>query len=323
MYKVYISDYVFADLEPEKEVLGGIAEVVPLQCKTPDELIARAGDADALLNTYLDGIDGKVMDAMKNLKVIVRYGIGVNTIDVDAATARGIKVANVPEYCIDAVSDHALALTLDCVRKTTLSTNRIRKGEYTLSYVNPIKPLRGAYAGILGFGRIGKAIAGKLSGFGCDIHFFDPFIPGDLEINGINFKKASLEEICSNAEIIIVQAPLTKENIHLLGKKQFELMTKKPVIVNTARGELVDTEALTDALEKGVVSAAGLDVWEGNPPLDAAEKLKKFENVILTPHSAWVSGNSLRQLQYFAAQEAKRVLSGKPLKHIVNPEVLK
>jgi D-3-phosphoglycerate dehydrogenase len=325
MYKVYITDYIFENFNPEKSSLQDVdCELIPLQCKTAAELIAQAKDADALLNCYLGGIDAQVMDAMPNLKVIVRYGIGFNTIDINAAAERGIQVANVPDYCLDEVSDHAVALALALIRKITLSHNRI-KGEqdYGIGYLKPVLPLRGAKLAIFGFGRIGKLIAAKMHPFGCAILFCDPFIPADVQMEGFSARKVSPDEVYAEADIIVLQAPATSENYHLLDAGAFAKMRRKPYIVNCARGELIDEKALADALQTGQIAGAGLDVLESMPPVSPDNPLLKFDNVILTPHSAWVSANSLGELQRLAALEVARALKGGVVKSLLNPDYVK
>jgi len=330
MYKVYVSDHVFENLEPEQAILNEVgAQIISLECKSNVDLIEKAKDADALLTTYLPSINADVMDAMKNLKVIVRYGIGVNTIDLDAATKRGIQVANVPDYCLQEVSDHAVALTLDMIRKVTMSCNRIKQqGEYDLVYLKPIITLQNADISIIGFGRIGRLIAQKLAGFGCRLYFYDPYVNEEivdisvnLNNNGSYVKKVKFEEALAISDVIILQAPSTKENYHMLDERAFGLMKKKPYIINTARGELIDNQALVNALKEGIISGAALDVVEGMPPVKKDDELLKFENVILTPHSAWFSENALVQLQKSAAMEVLCALKGEWVKSLVNPEV--
>jgi D-3-phosphoglycerate dehydrogenase len=325
MYKIYVSDHIFENFNQEREALKDIdCEIIPLQCKTTEELKLQAKDADALLNTYLPGINGEVMDAMPNLKVIVRYGIGYNTIDVGAASVRGIQVANVPDYCLDEVSDHAVALMLDVVRKTTMSNNRIKKdGDYSLGYLKPILPLKDAKVGIIGFGRIGVLIAQKLFAFGCNIRFYDPYVPGDRQFENFTAYKASLDKIYENSDIIMLQAPATKENYHMLDSGSFNKMKRRPYIVNCARGELINEEALIHALKIGQILGAGLDVLESIPPVSLENELLQFENVVLTPHSAWVSAASSAKLQYLAAMEVARVLKGGVVKSLINPEYIK
>jgi D-3-phosphoglycerate dehydrogenase len=325
MYKVYVTDYVFENFNPEKNSLQDVdCELIPLQCKSAAELIDKAKDADALLNCYMGGIDASVMDAMPNLKVIVRYGIGYNTIDITAATERGIQVANVPDYCLDEVSDHAVAVALSLVRKVTMSHNRIKnEKDYGIGYLKPVLPLRGSKLAILGFGRIGKLIAAKMHPFGCTILFYDPFIPADIQMEGFSAHKVSLDEAYAEADIIILQAPATSENYHMLNAETFAKMRRKPYIVNCARGELIDEKALATALEKGQIAGAGLDVLESMPPVSPDNPLLKFDNVILTPHSAWISANSLAELQRLAALEVGRALKGGVVKSLLNPDYVK
>lgn len=316
MYNVYITDHVTGDIAPETAILEKLgARVTLINCSSVGDLIARAADAHAIMNTYFDPVNAEVMDAMPSLRVIVRYGIGVNTIDVPAARARGIQVANVPDYCLDEVSDHAVALLLTLARKTALSANKIKlNGDYSLDYARPMKPLRGMRVCIIGFGRIGARIARRLSAFGCDISYTDPYLSGEQAFEGGVARKLTLEEACSRADAIILQAPATKQNHHMLNDEAFKLMRNAPLIINTARGELIDTDALARALESGAVSGAGLDVIEGVPPLKREHPLLGFENVVLTPHSAWVSENSFLALQKLAAEEVARALNGSEVK---------
>lgn len=330
MYKVYVTDHVFENLEPEKEILSEVgAELISLECKDSSELKVKAKDADALLTTYISSINNEVMNSMENLKVIVRYGIGYNTIDLDAATKRGIQVANVPDYCLHEVSDHAVTLTLDIVRKVTMSNNRIKqKGEYELGYLKPVISMQDAKISVIGFGRIGRLIAGKMAGFGSRINFYDPFVNEEkvriavgLDNKNIFAEKVTFEEAMETSDIIILQAPSTKENYHMMDNKAFGMMKKKPYVVNTARGELICNESLVNALKGSKISGAALDVAEGMPPVNMNDELLGFENVILTPHSAWFSVRALEQLQRLAATEVLRVLKGGWVKSLVNPQV--
>ncbi len=314
MYNVYITDHVTGDITPEREALAG-AKVELLNAKDWREVAEAAKDADALMNTYMPNVCGELMDALPNLRVIVRYGIGVNTIDVPAARKRGIQVANVPDYCLDEVSDHAVALLLTLVRKTALSDARIKRdADYSLSYVAPIRPLRGMNVTIVGFGRIGRKIAAKLAPFGCVISYADPYLNGDIQFEGGTARSVTLESAYENADAIILQAPATAENYHMLDADAFNKMRRAPYIVNTARGELIDTLALSDALSRGLVAGAGLDVIEGAPPIAKDNPLLSFENAVLTPHSAWVSENSFISLQRLAALEVARALAGEEVK---------
>ena len=314
MKKVYVTDHVFETLEPMHSILEPMgAEVIELKdCTDSAQLAVRAPDADALFTTFLPDISGPVMDSMPNLKGIVRSGIGYDTIDVEAAKARGIQVANVPDYCLDEVSDHACALTLSLTRKVTMSSDRIKSGDYNISYVHPIRNISRCVITICGYGRIGRVIARKLSSFRPVLQFYDPYVEKD-ELA----RKVSFEEALETSDIIILQSPSTPETYHLLDDAAFSRMKKRPFIVNTARGDLIETAALERALQNGLVSGAGLDVVEGYSSYGADFCLCKYENVILTPHSAWTSEDALVALQVKSAEELGRIISGEKVLHCV------
>jgi len=322
-FKVVVTDYVFDNLDTERSILEECdAELVVLQCKSVDEVIPFAIDADAILNTYLGGLDEHFFSTLKKCKVVVRYGIGVDTIDVKAATRYGIMVANVPDYCIEEVSDHAVACALDLIRKLTLSDRRIRQGDWGLGYLKPLHRLRGLTAGIVGMGRIGRLSAHKLNSFGVNLIFHDPFVEISIASDGFHARKVTLEELVAESDIILIHVPATPETYHLFNKKLFSLMKREPIIINCARGTLVDTDALVDALAKGQISGAALDVIEGVPPFSPDNPLCQFDNVIITPHSAWYSEEALANLQQLAVEEVARVLKGERPKSLINPEVL-
>ena len=313
MQKVYITDHVFEDLEPMHSILEPLgAEVINLTCSDSAQLAELAPDADALFTTFLPNISAAVMDSMPKLKGIVRSGIGVDTIDLEAAKQRGIQVANVPDYCIDEVSDHACALLLSLTRKITLASNRIKSGDYRISYVHPIRNISKSVITIFGYGRIGKRIAKKLSSFEPVLQFYDPYVESDPIA-----AKVSFDEALETSDIIMLQSPSTPETYHLLDDAAFGKMKKRPFIVNTARGDLIDTAALERALQQGIVSGAGLDVVEGHTSLDADFCLCKYENVLLTPHAAWTSEDALVALQVKSAEELARIISGEKVLHSV------
>jgi D-3-phosphoglycerate dehydrogenase len=319
-FRVLVTDHVFENFAAEEEILGGVgAELQVLQCRSAEELLPHLAGVHGLLNTYLAGIDARVFDAAPVLKAVVRYGIGLDTIDIPAATARGVLVANVPDYCIDEVADHALAHFLNLARKIGLSDRRVRGGEWSLAYVKPLKAIRTMRAGIIGFGRIGRAIAERLAPFGLEIVFYDPVLSGTIG----GARRVCLEELWGTCDAIFVQCPATPETRHLLNRDAFEKMQQAPLIINCARGEVVETDALMWALETGKVSGAGLDLLEDE---DAVVKhdhpLKGFDNVVITPHSAWYSNVAIPNLQRRAAEAMARILSGERPTSLVNPEAL-
>ena len=318
-YTVIVTDHVFQSFEVETEILAAVgAQLEVLQCKSAAELVPQVAGAHGLLNTYLPGIGAPVFDAAPELKAVVRYGIGLDTIDIAEATKRGIAVANVPDYCINEVADHALAHFLSLARKLPLSDRKVRAGEWSLSYVKPLKPLQTMRAGILGFGRIGRALAARLKPFVAEVAFFDPFV--QVECDGC--QPLAFDELLATCDALFVQCPATPETRHLLNRDAFAKTTRQPLLINCARGEIVETDAVVWALENGKLAGAGLDLLEDE---DAVVKhdhpLKHFDNVLLTPHSAWFSNAAIPELQRRAAEEMARILSGERPKSFVNPEV--
>lgn len=319
-FRVAVTDYVFPDLELEKQILAEVgAELVAAQSKTKQDCVGIVTRADAVLNTYFGPIDAEIMDAMPDCRVIVRYGVGVDTVDIPAATARGIMVANVPDYCVDEVSDQAVAMTIALLRKLPEADRMVRAENWALADLKPMSRLNVLTIGIIGMGRIGKAIATKLAPFTPHLIYHDPYVASDALPN---LTGVELDELYHTADAIIIQAPSTPQTRHMLNADAFAAMQRSPVIVNCARGDLIDTDALVAALQQGQVSGAGLDVIEGTPPLPPDHPLLGFQNVILTPHSAWFSADALHTLQRFGAMEVARVLRGERPKHLCNPEVL-
>ena len=323
-FKVVVIDYVFQNLDEGRMILSECdAELVVAQCNSADEVISIAGDADALLVTYFGPLDEKIFSALKKCKVIVRYGIGTDNIDIDAATRYGIMVANVPDYCCDEVSEHAVACLLALERKLPLSDRRVRQGEWSLNYLKPLHRIKELTVGIVGMGRIGCLSARKVAAFGAQLIFADPNVnENDIEEKGFHPKKVSLNELVTMSDAILIHAPLNAKTYHLFDSNLFKKMQRKPVIINCARGELINTDALVEALSEGQISGAALDVIEDVPPFNPDSSLSKFENVIISPHSAWYSEEALVDLKKLAAEEVVRVLKGERPKSFLNPEVL-
>ena len=322
MFKVIVTDCIFRDLKQEETILKCIdAEIIGYQCKTADEVIRVAEDADAILTSQFKNIDRNIIEHLKKCRVIVRYGIGVDTIDICAATEKGILVVNVPEYCIDEVSDHAVALVLALSRNLCRSNAEIRSGSgYRIDYSNPLFSLKSSAIGIIGFGRIGRQTGHKISVFSSEIRFFDPYVPEDIHGDGVVFRKSSLDDLLQTSDIIILNAPLTKETYHLIDANAVARMARKPYLVNVSRGELVDSAALLQGIENGSIRGAALDVVEGVPPLPEGDPILKNDRILFTPHSAWYSEESLRSLQRTAAEEVARVLAGEMPHSLMNKE---
>lgn len=317
--KVVVTDYEYADLRYEEEVLkkAGI-KLIPAQCRTEDELISACKDADGLLNQYAQ-ITRRVIEALEKCRVIGRYGVGVNTIDIEAATDKGICVVNVPDYCVDEVSDHALALLLACARKVVLLNNSVKNGRWDYKISKPINRSRGKVLGIVGFGRIPRALAQKAKAIGFSLLVYDPYITStDAEAYGA--KLVELEELMAKSDFVSVHAPLTKQTYHMIGEKELSLMKPSAFIINTARGPVIDEKALIKVLKEGRIAGAGLDVLEEEPtPRD--NPLLTMDNVIITPHVAWYSEEAEVELRTKAAQGVVDVLLGYWPKYLVNKDV--
>jgi len=321
-FKVVVTDYVFENFEQEEAVFAPLdVDLVIRQAKDAAELMDDVADADAILNCYLPGMNRELLQHGKKLKVVVRYGIGVDTINIPDCTELGIMVANVDDYCINEVADHAMALFLTLARKIASSGRRTRAGEWSLAYVKPLPAIREMTAGIIGFGRIGQAIAERLAPFGVKIIFADPGVDDGAGLAA----KVEFDELLAQSDVIFVQCPSNEHTKRLINDESISQMTKAPLIINAARGAIVDTDALVRALASGKISGAGLDVLEDEKGVMADENhpLRTMGNVVLTPHSAWVSNKALPELQRRAALQAAMVLRGERPTKLLNPEVLK
>ncbi len=320
--KVVITDYWYENLDQEKAVLAQLEDVAleAYHCKQEERLPALVKDADVVIVQFAP-MTKKVIDSMTRCKLIVRYAIGVDNIDVQAATAKGIYVANVPDYCIDEVSDHAIALIFALSKKLHVLDASVRSGTWDYTVSKPLYNLRGKTLGLVGFGRIPISVADKMKAFGMKILCHDPYI-GEEQAASHGVEPTGLDELLQRADFVSVHCPLNAGTRHLIGEKQLKLMKPTAFLVNTARGAVVDEAALIAALQDGRIAGAGLDVLE-HEPLSCDSPLLKLQNVILTPHSAWYSEDAVSALQRMVAEEAARVLNGNPPSNPINKELLK
>jgi len=320
-YKVVITDAEYKSFDLEKEELNKVnAEVIVGQCKTEDEIIQIAKDADGLI-VQCASITRRVIESLKKCKVIARYGIGVDSIDIEAATEHGICVVNVQEYCLDEVSDHTMALALACVRKVVMLDNAVKKGIWDFKISAPIFRLKNMKLGLAGFGNIARMVSLKAQAFGLNVVAYDPYVPSSV-MTKINVKKINLEDFLKEADIISLHLPLTKETKYMFAEKEFKLMKNTAFIINTGRGPLIKEKDLYRALKEKWIAGAALDVTE-KEPIDPNNNLLKLDNIIITPHVAFYSDESLRNLQRSAAKGVAQVLKGGIPPSIVNKEVLK
>lgn len=320
MKKALITDYVWPDIKIESKVLRA-AGIEPFAAPDASEetLACLAVDADVILFCFAK-VTGAVLRAAGRCVAACRYGIGVDNIDLPTATAAGIVVTNVPDYCMDEVGDHALGMILALNRRFVPHDRKVKAGGWSsVALDQPMHRTRGATLGIVGFGRIGRSVAAKARAFGMELLACDPLLAPGETVDGVAI--ATFEEILARSEFVTVHTPLTPETEGLIGAKELATMRSGSILVNCARGGLVDEEALARALASGHLAGAGLDVLDTAPP-PADHPLLDLENVIVTPHTAFFSQASTRELERRTAEEAVRVLNGGTPEHLVNPEVL-
>lgn len=308
--KVVITDSNFASDAPEREVLAG-AGLVPerFSCRTEDEMKEAGKGADAVLVQFAP-VTRDVIDAWTNCKLIVRYGIGYDNVDVAYAAQKGIQVCNVPAYCLDEVADHTCALILAGTRKIVAMHESVKRGEWQVEAVaRPMPRSSDTTIGLIGFGRIGERVCARLTPFGFAFAVYDPYLSAEAAAAKGVRKADDWTAFLAEADVISMHVPLTAETKHMINEMSLRQMKKSALIVNTSRGALIDTHALARALADGVVGGAALDVFE-NEPLEADHPLRNCRNAILTPHAAYYSDSALVTLQRQAAEEVVRFARG-------------
>jgi len=308
-------------IEEERKILSKHADVKLAKSLNEDELAEEVKDVDVIMVVYAK-ITEKIINSAAKLRGIVRYGIGVDNIDLKAASKRRIPVANVPDYCIGTVADHALALILALNRKLLLADSVLRSGEYG-NWTSPSPKLMGVdlegkVLGLIGVGKIGSAVVARAKAFGMKVVAFDPYIPKEIA-EKLGVELVDLETLLKNADFISIHAPLTSETRGMIGENELRMMKRTAYIINTARGPIIQEKALYNALKNGWIAGAGLDVYEKEPP-DPDNPLFKLENVILTPHIAYYTKEAIWRLEMSAVEEAIRILQGKMPKNLVNKE---
>jgi D-3-phosphoglycerate dehydrogenase len=317
---VAVSDSVFPNLNPAGEVLSRIgAELLLAEASTPQAVMQVARDADALLVTYAK-VTAEMIGQMTRCRIIARFGIGVDNVDIAAATNASIVVTRVPDYCIDEVSDHTMALLLALARKIPFANSRAHAGRWEMPAVVPIHRLRGSVLGLVGFGRIPQFVAPKAQAFGLRVISYDPFVSAET-MKRAGVEKVDFSELVKVSDHISIHTPLVPETNHLFNADVLRRMKPTAHLINTARGSIVDEEALAQALDEGRLAGAALDVLSQEPP--STSPLFGRDNVILTPHMSFYSAESLIDLQSKAAEEVVRVLTGEAPRNPLNPEALK
>ncbi len=299
---------------PERVILEPLAEVVYNPVQTREELYAAVRDVDAVM-IGLELFDAPLIASMRRCRVISRYGIGYDNIDVDAATRAGIWVGRVPDYGWEAVSDHAMALFLACARDLGFLDRRARSGQPGRR--RPLFLIKGRTFGVIGCGGIGRALLRRLAGFGlARILVHDPYLTAE-QVAAAGGEAADLETLLREADYVSLHTPLTDETRGMIGAEQLALMKSGAILINTSRGAVVDEAALATALADGTIAAAGLDVFD-REPVPADSPLTDLDNVILSNHVAWYTEESSVELATKAARNISEVLCGRPPVYPVN-----
>lgn len=319
-YKIVFTDYYYPDNDAERAILEQLDGVQLVDCtkikeggiKDEEGVLKHGVDADALIVQFAR-ISAKVIEGLHKCRIISRYAIGVDNIDVAAAKEKGIVVANVPDYCIEEVSDTTIAHMQNCLRKVSLANDLLHRGQWAYERVRPLHRFSTLTVGLIAFGHIARRVAEKLRPYGNRIVAFDPYFQDRQSYAWVEF--LSLEDVLGPADILSVHAPLNQDTRHLLDRDQFRIMKKGVILINTSRGELISEEALVHALENGTVALAGLDVLECADTEYGKSALLRFpKRVFITPHIGWYSEESIRDLQRKTALNVYEMLTkGEPL----------
>lgn len=312
---VIVADCDHPDIDIEKKVLSDVCRDLPwLKCRTEDEVIEQCADAEGLIIMYAP-LTRRVMQHLKRCKIIARYGVGVDTIDLKAAADLGIVASNVPDYGTQEVSDHALAMMLCLTRKIASTNSLVKRGDWDFRLSQPIFRHQVQTIGIIGIGRIGGAMAHKTHALGMRVIAFDPYADKTQVPDYVTL--VSLEELLQQSDVVSVHCPLTEATRNLLDEAKLRLMKPTAYLVNTARGSIVDEVALEKLLSEKKLAGAALDVLSSEPG-KASHPLFKHDNFLCTPHMAWHSSESAQELKRKAAEEVRRVLRGEAPLYQVN-----
>lgn len=325
--KVVVTDFYTGELEQERAVLADLAEISCCGAVTEDELVGRVEDADALMVYHTLQLTRRTIERLERCRLIVRCGVGFDNVDHAFARERGIPVANVPDYGSEEVADSAVAMALALARGIAFLNSRLRSslGPWRHNQVAPLERLRGQAFGVVGLGRIGTAAALRAKAFGLEVIFYDPYKPDGFDkALGIT-RVENLEELLERSRIVSLHCPLSDETRRFIDAAALARMPAGAYLVNTARGEIVDTGAVADALLSGHLAGAGIDVFPREPPLDDPlvrawqdPEHPAYHRVLVTPHSAFYSEAGLLDMRVKGAEACRRALLGLPLRSVVN-----
>ena len=302
-FKVVVSDQVFPTVDIERELLGAIDAELLISDSTPDGLLRTGADADAVITTYML-IDAALIGQLTRCQIIARYGIGVDNIDLRAAAAAGITVTNVPDYSVEEVAAHTCALALALLRRIPQADQKVRGGGWGLVGLRPIRRISTLTFGLVGYGRIGGRVGALVRALGAQLLVHDPYLtpgPGRPTLVG-------LDELLARSDVVSLHLPLTAESRGLVSADRLAAMKPGAYLINTSRGGLVRLDAVIDALRSGQLAGAALDVFDPEP-VDAS-RIADLPTLIVTPHMAYYSEESLAESQRKAATQVAKVLTG-------------
>ena len=305
---VVLTDYMYDSIQPFQDVYDRAGfEFRPYQCKTAEEIIQVAKDADAV-QVHFAKITKEIIDALPKCRLIVRSAVGMDNIDVAAATAAGIPVANVPDYGIEDVSTHAILLMLAITKKFNILTRTVQEGMWDYAVTKPVHRIQNRVFGLMGCGAIARCAAKKAQAFGMRVIAYDPYLKQD-QVNDLDIILKSAKEVAQESDVVSVHLPLTSETKEIIDREFFGWMKPGAFLINTARGGVIDEKALVEALKTGRIAGAAVDVYE-EEPVKADNPLLHMDNVIATPHCAWYSETAITTLQRKVAEEVVNVLDG-------------
>jgi len=291
------------------------------QCRTPEEIISAAEGKDIkVLIVQYAPITEKVFENLPSLKAVVRYGIGYDVFDIEAATKHGVCAMNVENYCEEEVATHAMSLILALNRKIIQLNEQVKEGKWDVFLVGDVRKISQSTLGLIGFGKIAQKVAKRIAAFGADVLVYDPYIDDKLVSQFKNTSRTNLKFVLEKSDFISIHTPLTEETEHMIGADQFRSMKDSACVINTSRGPIIDEKALIESLKNGEIAGAALDVLE-EEPISKDSSLKEFDNVILTPHASWYSNEAIKKLKSKVANQAIDVLQGNKPEFLINEEV--
>lgn len=322
--KVVVTDYIEPDLDWEAEQfaqMGVDFRIYQQKSAAPGELVDIIADADVVI-VNMAKISSEVIHGLRKTRLIIRHGVGYDNVDLNAAAEKGIQVARVPDYCVDEVAEQAVMLIFACQRKLTTQIkvldNSSQQAEWDFEPVRPIYSLRGKTLGLIGCGRIGSRVYEMMQGVGMNCLIDDPYL-SERRKQQLGIETVSLEKVLNEADVITVHAPLNEETYHLIDQPQLDMMKSTAILVNTARGGIVNLRALDEALTQGQLAFAGVDVYEEKEPPDPDFPLLNNQNAICTPHLAWMSVESDWSIREKIVEDVQRFVRGEGPRYPIVP----